>query len=95
VRRKDEIKWDEDRRGVLSKSRGQFLRICMIKQAIQDALSVLEDMKNDSPARNPLCVDDDDLEWRTCQIHPKTVKRSAALMDYLIEVLLKSLIFLA
>jgi hypothetical protein len=77
-------KWDENRQGFLSKSRGQFLRMRMLKQAVHDALNVIKVMKSEE--RDPLDINDDDLEWRTCSISTGRVKRAAALMDYLIEV---------
>ena len=84
VTRKAQITWDENRRGVLSKARGQFMRLCMIKQAVQDALNAIDTIKRENG--NPLNKDDDDLEWRRCIITKDTVIQSAALMEYLIEV---------
>ena len=83
VERKAQILWDENRRGLLSKAR-QFMRMYMAKQAVQYALTAIKSIKEENG--DPLNVDDDDLEWRKCVITQETVKRNAALMEYLIQV---------
>ena len=68
-----------------------FMAFCF-KQAVSDALDGIVGMKTER--RDPLDKNDDDLDWRTCEITKKTVQQSAALMQYLLEVLVKAILCL-
>ena len=82
VNRKAEIKIDKNRRGVLSKSRGQFMRLCMVKQATKDALFGAKKIKEEGG--DLFKLEYDDCDWASGIITKETAKESASLMDYLI-----------
>ena len=73
--RKLNIPDDEDRRGILSKARGQLARMSMILHSLEQAVA------------NPLCKgrEDDDLSTWEVNINQSSVRQAELIMNYVIE----------